>query len=92
MGAAMSNATVSNCMQKSSMVSVYSSETGKYIEDTYYSYYNGKDYSYYEKSWVSNRMSNYLDYNSFGVWYEKSPYTKYDYRFSTECSQYRNSY
>lgn len=92
MNAAMSNATVNDCSYKGSMVSVYEKETGKYRKDYMHTTYNGKDVSYKENSWITNRVNHYLDYPNFGVWYETSRYTKSEYRFSTYCAQYKSSY
>ena len=89
MNAAMSNATSNDCSQTACVVSTYDNSSGKYVEDTVMSKdRDGNDISYSENIWARNRQKYYLNFPNFGVWYERSPYSKVDYRFSIYCNRY----
>lgn len=92
MSAAMSNVTANNCMYKSCVSSAYDESSGDYIEGSYITKTkDGRDVSYNEDIWVYNRQGYYNSFSNFGVWYERSPYSRVKYRFSTYCSQYYNN-
>lgn len=92
MSAAMSNATANNCQYSACVSSAYDYKSKEYIEGTYVmTTKDGNDVSYNEGIWVSNRQSYYNKLPNFGVWYERSPYSRVDYRFSTYCTQYYSS-
>ena len=93
MNAALSNATANTCIYTACVSSAFNYRTGEYVEGTYIlTTRDGVDVSYREGIWVDNRQSYYNSLPNFGVWYERSPYSKEDYRFSTYCSQHSNSY
>jgi len=93
MAAAMSNVTADTCMYQACVSSAYDYKSEKYLEGTYVlNTKDGDDVSYSELRWVKNRQSYYNNLPNFGVWYERSPYSRVDYRFSTYCTQYSNNY
>ena len=92
MAAAMSNATADTCMYKACVSSAYDYRSDEYLEGTYVrTTRDGDDVSYRESIWVDNRQSYYNSQPNFGVWYERSPYSRVDYQFSTYCTEYNNS-
>lgn len=93
MNAAMSNATADTCMHSARVSSAYNYKTKEYFEGIYvFSTRDGDGVSYRKRIWIKNRQSYYNSLPNFGVWYERSQYSRVDYRFSTYCMLYRNSY